>query len=116
MSSYPNMASRMYTPAHVLKCEYVSNKGQNRKQYKENEETVFIAFSNFQGTENVTDGVITTIETATICAPFIPDLTNSDRIKLLDDNSEWEIINAPENWNMQNTHLVFKVQRYKSGV
>ena len=54
-------------------------------------------------------------ETATICAPYIPDLSSGDRIKLLDNEKEYEIINAPENWNMQNVFLVFKVQRVEGG-
>ena len=45
MSLYPAMSSRMFTPCHVLKCEYLNIKGQRQKEFIENDETIFIAFS-----------------------------------------------------------------------
>ena len=115
MALYPAMSSRMFTPCHVLKCEYLNIKGQRQKEFIENDETIFIAFSDFQGTEQNIDGAFFIQETATICAPYIPGLSSGDRIKLLDNEKEYEIINAPENWNMQNVFLVFKVQRVEGG-
>lgn len=116
MSLFPTMASRMFTPCQILKCEYLNNKGKVTKIYTERAETVFIAFSNFQGTEKNIDGVYSIENTASICSPFIPDLENGDCIKLLDNNKVYEIINSPENWNMQNLYLLFKVRQLERGV
>ena len=113
---YPTMVRRMFTPCKVLKCEYQNNKGQMKKTFIESDKVFFIAFSNFQGTENIKDGVISIMETASVCMHFNSEIKASDRIKLLEDNSEWDIINSPENWNMQNAFLLFKVLRVKGGV
>lgn len=116
MAMFPTLASRMYTPCHILKCETMNNKGQVIKTFSERAETVFIAFSNFQGTEKNIDGVLSIENTASVCSPFIPDLENGDAIKLLDSGKVYEIINSPENWNMQNLYLLFKVRAVESGV
>lgn len=113
---FPKMANRMFTPCHILKCEYVNKLGKITKTYTELEETVFIAFSDFQGTEVKKDDVYSVLETATICSPFIPDLTSGDCIKLLENEKVYQIINSPENWNMQNAFLLFKVERLQGGV
>jgi hypothetical protein len=110
------MAGRMFTPCHILKCETLNNKGTIKKMFVEQDDTFFIAFSNFQGTETTKNDVYTVLETAVICSPFIPDLSNADKIKLLDTGAEYEIISPLENWNMQNLFLLFKVQRVKGGV
>lgn len=115
MAMYPNMASRMYTPARVLKCETVNKKGMVSKVYTPEDTGRFIAFSNFQGTEKIIDGVLVVENTAVICSPYIKGLQVSDRIRLEDSGSEWDIITPPENWNMQNLFLIFKVRRVESG-
>lgn len=116
MSLFPSMASRMFTPVKVLTCETVNNKGQVKKSYKESEETFFIAFSNFQGTEVQKDGVLTILETAVVCSPYDSKLKATDAIKLVDTGAIYEIISPPENWNMQNLFSIYKVQRLKGGV
>lgn len=116
MAFFPVMASRMFTPCHVLKCEYVNNKGQTKKKYTENETIFYIAFSDFQGTEVKNNDVFVIEKTASICSPFIPNLDTGDCIKLLDTGLVYEIINSPENWNMQNLFLLFKVKRLEGGV
>ena len=113
---FPKMVNRMHTPCHILKCEYVNNLGKISKTYTEIEKVVFIAFSDFQGTESQKDNVFSILETATICSPFIPDLKNGDCIKLLESGKVYEIKNSPENWNMQNAFLMFKVERLQGGV
>ena len=113
---YPTMVSRMFTPCKVLKCEYQNNKGQMKKTFTGSDKTFFIALSKFRGAEKIEDGIMSIMETASVCMHFNSEVKASDRIKLLEDNTEWEIINSPENWNMQNAFLLFKVLRVKGGV
>lgn len=114
-NNFPAMASRMFTPAKILFCEVVNNKGFTEKNFMEDENIFFIAFSNFQGTEKIIDDVLFVEDTAKICMPFVENFSSANRIKLLDENSEWEILGTPENWNMQNLFLLFKVRRIKGG-
>lgn len=113
---FPKMASRMFTPCHILKCEYEDKLGKITKKYVEQNQDIFIAFSDFQGTETNSNDTIIIKETASICMPFIPDLKNGDCIKLLENGKVYEILNSPENWNMQNAFLLFKVERKQGGI
>lgn len=48
-------------------------------------------------------------DTLVIDSYYIPDLKRNDRIRLLDDDSVWELTLTPENINRRNQYSRFKV-------
>lgn len=72
-------------------------------------------FKTYGGTESVNNGLITNVSTASIVTWYRPDIKSSDRIELLQDGSIWEIIGDPENIEMRNQILIFKVQKITGG-
>ena len=69
----------------------------------------------YGGTEKIINDKYVIEDTQIIETWFNPDITSNCRIKLLDDNSEWEIISPPENIDRLNKWTKFKVKRVKGG-
>lgn len=77
--------------------------------------TFLASVRSFGGTETETDGNIVVLDTAIVNCWYSPDIQSGDAILILTDNSEWEILGTPENINMQNQWLSFKIRRIKGG-
>lgn len=72
-------------------------------------------FSSYGGTESIVNGVLVINKTATITCRYFPEIKANCCIKLLQSNEEYEIIGEPENIEMRNMWLVFKVRQIKGG-
>lgn len=88
--------------------------GVNRCIYPSDGDIIFVAWKSYGGTEMTVNGVYSVIDTASITTWYRPDITANCRI-LREDGAIYEIINEPENIEMQNTFLQFKVRRVKGG-
>jgi hypothetical protein len=77
---------------------------------------VFCSFKTFGGTESVVNGQIINISTATLTTWYRQDIQSPDRITLLADNSEWEIIGDPENYEMRNQYMQLRLRKLSRGV
>lgn len=73
------------------------------------------SFKSYGGTESITNGSLLLISTAVIVTWYRQDIQASDRIILLHDNSTWEVLGEPENIDMRNQYLMFKVQKISGG-
>lgn len=74
-------------------------------------ELIFGSFRSFGGTETENNGVLTVTDTANIETWFRPDIKAACRICLAEQPSKiYEILGTPENINMQNQYMKFKVQ------
>lgn len=113
MSSYkPSLPFNV--PARILKGEYTKINGVNKKTFTECD-IIYVSAKSYGGTEtNVNDTIVIT-DTINIETWYRPDITGIDGLRLLDDNSDWEIIGNPENIDRRNQFLKFKVQRWKGG-
>lgn len=106
-------------------------KGVNQKQYPTIEEALsvkdknnnsvnlfFGSFKTYGGTEikekNI-NGIYSIEDTANIETWYRPDITSNCRIARANDGTIFDIINEPENINMRNQFLKFKVRRVKGG-
>lgn len=69
------------------------------------------SFRTFGGTENTSNGVYTIIDTATIDTWYRPDITANCRVYLCDTSQTYDIISDPENIDMRNQYLQFRVQK-----
>ena len=104
--------------AHFLKATTKKVKGVTVKEYeaptKENQ--IFCSFKTYGGTEQNSNGVRIVLDTANIETWFRPDITANCGFCLAENPGKiYEIEGAPENINMANQFLKFKVQAVKGG-
>lgn len=75
----------------------------------------FGTFKTYGGTERDVNGVYSIEDTANVETWFRPDIKGDCRIAL-ETGEIYDIIGEPENINMRNQFLKFKVRRVKGGV
>ena len=88
--------------------------GVKVKRYRDGDR-IFCSAKSYGGTEKVINDKYVILDTLEIETWYRPDITGKDGLRLLDDGSEWEIINSPENINRANQFLKFKLQRMTGG-
>lgn len=82
----------------------------------QNEQNLFFgSFKTYGGTERDVNGVYAIEDTAKIETWYRPDIKANCRIAVAQNSNIYEIINEPENVNMRNQFLNFKVKRVKGG-
>lgn len=116
----PKSIKELRTPAQLLIPAYTTGtpavptkyNGVTVPQYPATGETIYINFKSYGGTESAVNGVISVIDTALITTWYRSDIKANCRIKL-ESGAVYEIISEPENIEMQNKYLTFKVQRVK---
>ena len=115
MSSYK--PSLPFTePAHLLiPLRGAPVKGVPRKEYPIEGELIHCSFKTYGGTEVVKNDVLVVEDTGYVETWFRPDIASDCRIKLLSTNQVYEIIGTPENINMRNQFIKFKVRAIKGG-
>lgn len=103
-------------PLFLLIPSYENIKGTGVKKYPKPEEAIRInaSFKTYGGTESTVNGVYTVIDTANVETWFRPDI-KSDCILMTPSGARYEILGEPENINMRNQFLKFKVRRVKGG-
>lgn len=87
-------------------------------QLDENQNKINLFFGTFKtygGTERDVNGRYLIEDTANVETWFRPDIKSNCRIAVVQTNAIYDIINEPENVNMRNQFLKFKVRRYKGG-
>ena len=99
-------------PAVILKSETKKVNGINTKTFTEIG-NIFCSFKTYGGTEKIINDLITVEDTAIIETYYNNLITSDCKIKLLDDNSEWDIISPPEDIERKHLYLKFKVRRTK---
>lgn len=72
-------------------------------------------FSTYGGTESIVNSLLVVEDTAEVTTWFEPDITSADRIRLLETNTDYEIIGEPENVELRRQEMTFKVKRVKGG-
>jgi hypothetical protein len=101
-------------PMFLLTPTYKTAKGSTKKVYSETGELFYCSFRSFGGTEKIVNDTITIEDTAVIETWFNPDI-KSDCIVENSDGLRYEILGTPENINMRNQILRFKVRSIKGG-
>lgn len=76
---------------------------------------IYCSFKTYGGTERDVNGVYSIEDTAIIETWYRPDIKSNCRVARLSDEAIFEIINEPENINMRNQFLKFKIRRVKGG-
>ena len=119
----PKEAEQMTTPLQLQQPTTATSYGVNTNAYKTINGVVMANFKSFGGTEIVVNGVVTVEETAQVVCRYRPDIKSDTRIILLPagfaengkPNAIYEVLGDPENIEMRNMFLKFKVRRIKGG-
>lgn len=72
------------------------------------------SFKTYGGTDQVVNGLYSVVDTAEVITWYRPDITSSCGIKIND--KYYEIIGTPENIDMRNQYIKFKVKAITGGV
>ena len=72
---------------------------------------IYGSFRTFGGTENYENNLYTVIATATIDTWYRPDIQSNCRIYICQTGEVYEVRGEPENIEMRNQYLQFKVER-----
>lgn len=102
------------TPMMLFVPTYEKEKGVAIKKYPDRGQVVFCSFKTYGGTETTVNGVYSIEDTATIETWYRPDINSGCRLTSV-GGAIYEIINEPENVEMRNQTLIFKVRRVKGG-
>ena len=109
--SFPyNVAAYLLTPTAKIV------KGVTVKEYPKTGELFYCSFKTYGGTEQDRDGVYSVIDTANVETWYRPDIKAECRIVLADNpDAVYEILGKPENINMRNQFMKFKVRAVGGG-
>lgn len=110
----PEKARNMTTPVILQTPTYENIQGVNKKTYTD-AGTLFVNWSSYGGMESMRDDVIVIEDTAQIIAWYNPAITSGARLKRTADGAIYEIFGEPENIEMRNQIMSFKVRRIKGG-
>ena len=99
-------------PALHLKRTTEKVNGVNQEVFTEGS-TFYCSAKSYGGTEKIVNDVYVIEDTWTLDAWYNPAFKAGDKVRFLDDNTEYEILASPENINRQNKFMRFKVLRIK---
>lgn len=110
----PNEASQMTTPMMVYTVKEKKEFGVVVKDYVKLD-LIYCNFKTYGGTEKEVNGLIAVEDTANIVTWYRPDITSNCILERVSDGARFEILGEPENIEMRNQILKFKVRRIKGG-
>lgn len=109
-SSANQMTTAMQLQIPTTKKEY----GVEKKTYTDGD-MIMCNFKTYGGTESTSNDILSVFDTAQITCWYRPDIKANCRLKRMSDGAVFEIIGEPENLEMRNQILYFKVERVKGG-
>lgn len=101
-------------PMKVLVPTYTNVSGVSKKNFPADGDLIYGSFKTYGGTERDVNGVYSIEDTANIETWYDPRIKSDCRIKL-ESGVTYEIINEPENIELRNQFMKFKVKRVKGG-
>jgi hypothetical protein len=111
----PIEAAQMTTACRLQTPTSGKTLGVSKKTYAEKSGVLLVNWKSYGGTETTSNGVLSVEDTAQIVCWYRPDIRSDCRIERLMDGAVYEIIGEPENIEMRNQFLKFKVRRVKGG-
>lgn len=96
---------------------YTDSYGVQSKSFPEMSAGILIygSFKTYGGTEVNVNGLYSIENTAIVETWFRPDIKSNCRIGIPQTGEVYEILGEPENINMRNQYLKFKVRQVKGG-
>ena len=111
----PSEAAQMTTATRLQTPKSEKVLGVSVKTYADVAGVVMVNWKSFGGTETNNNGVLSVDDTAQIVCWYRPDIRSDCRLIRLVDSAVYEILGEPENIEMRNQFLKFKVRRVKGG-
>lgn len=104
-------------PLIVLVPTYSKINGVETKSYPQISDGIRIngSFKTYGGTETAVNGIISIVDTADVETWYFPEIKADCIIVVASNGAKYEIISEPENIEMRNQFLKFKVRRTKGG-
>lgn len=111
------LAAPLSVPMMLLVPSYREGYGVDVKSYPDINDGILIygSFRTFGGTEREVNGLYSVENTATVETWYRPDIKSNCRIGLPQTGEIYEILGEPENIEMRNQYLMFKVTQVKGG-
>ena len=103
------------TAAELMIPTYVKKKGVKSKVFTETGIRINVSFKTYGGTETNVNDVYAVVDTAWVETWYRPDIKSECRIKILETGVIYEILGRPENINMRNQFMKFKVRAVEGG-
>ena len=110
----PKAINELRTPVKLLVPTYTRYNGVSTPTYPKDGDVIFVNWKTYGGTEQTVNGVYSIRDTADITTWYRPDIKANCRL-LREDGKIYEIISEPENTDLNNKFLEFKVERVKGG-
>lgn len=98
-------------PANIYTATFSLINGVTTKTYTLLPDIIFVSAKSYGGTEKVVNNKFVIEDTIEIETWYNPNITSDCRIKLLDDNSIYEVINTPEDIDRRHQFMKFKIKR-----
>lgn len=111
----PIEASQMTTVMKLQQPVFVKGYGVNSKTWQDTDLLIRCNFKTFGGTEKNVNNILIVEDTAQIVCWFTPEIKSDCRLVRMSDNAVFEILGEPENIEMRNQFLKFKIRRVKGG-
>lgn len=99
--------------AQLLRATITTVKGVPTKKYTPDTEPFYCSFRSFGGTETTINGLTVVENTASVETWYDPRITSDCAVRV--NGLDYEILGTPENIDMRNKYLVFKVRAIKGG-
>lgn len=116
MSYKPKSINELRTPVQLLIPTATTKvNGVSRHTYPATGDIIFVNWKTYGGTESSVNGLFSVIDTADITTRYRGDITVKCRL-LREDGKIYEIVSEPENCDLNNKYLEFKVERVKGGL
>ena len=103
------------TPIELLIPTTTVVKGVTKKTFPTEGIRLNCSFKTYGGTESVENELYSVIDTATVETWYRPDIKSDCRIKVIQTGTVYEVKGEPENINLRNQFVKFKVQAIKGG-
>lgn len=111
----PIEAAQMTTAMRLQTPTTEKTLGVSKKTWADVSGVVMVNMKTYGGTERSDNGVLTVEDTAQIVCWYRPDIRSDCRLIRLSDGAAFDILGEPENIEMRNQFLKFKVRRVKGG-
>lgn len=111
----PAESAQMTTPLRLQVPVTSVSYGVKEKLWQDVDGVVNANFKTYGGSEIVSNGVLTVEDTAQVVCWYRPDIKSDCRLVRLTDGETFEVLGEPENIEMRNQFLKFKVRRVRGG-
>ena len=116
MSYKPKAVNELRTPVQLLIPTGTTKiNGVTRHTYPASGDVIFVNWKTYGGTEQTVNGLYAIADTAQITTRYRGDIAVNCRL-LREDGKVYEVITEPENCDLNNRYMEFKVDRVKGGL